>query len=88
MYEQYTYEVHPHSVEEHSDNGHRWPEHVSKSKAIPVTGLGGLQGWDVKDPTLLDNRLTDGGKAVSPTHLPQFIPQKYYYFYVSGTHFC
>jgi hypothetical protein len=24
----------------------------SKSKAIPVTGRGGLYGWDVKDPTL------------------------------------
>jgi hypothetical protein len=43
---------------------------------------------DVKDPTLLHNRLTDGGKFVSPTHRPHFTPQKHYYFYVSGTHFC
>jgi hypothetical protein len=42
---------------------------------------------DVKDPThCLDNRLTDGGKVVSPTHRPHFTPQKHYYFYVSGTH--
>jgi hypothetical protein len=39
-------------------------------------------------PHCLDNRLTDGGKVVSPTHRPQFTPQKHYYFYVSGTHFC
>jgi hypothetical protein len=29
---------------------------------------------DVKDPTLLDHRLTDGGK-----HPPHFTPQKHYY---------
>jgi hypothetical protein len=39
-------------------------------------------------PHCLDNRLTDGGKDVSPTHLPHFTPQKHYYFYVSGTYFC
>jgi hypothetical protein len=38
-------------------------------------------------PHCLDNLLTDGGKVVSPTHPPQFTPQKHYYFYVSGTHF-
>jgi hypothetical protein len=37
-------------------------------------------------PLCLDNRLTDGGKVVSPTHPPHFTPQKHYYFYVSGTH--
>jgi hypothetical protein len=36
-------------------------------------------------PDCLDNRLTDGGQVVSPTHLPHFTPQKHYYFYVSGT---
>jgi hypothetical protein len=36
----------------------------------------------------LDNRLTDGGKVVSPTHRPHFTPQKHYYFSISGTHFC
>jgi hypothetical protein len=30
----------------------------------------------------------DGGKVVSLTHPPHFIPQEHYYFYVSGTHFC
>jgi hypothetical protein len=39
-------------------------------------------------PHCLDNRLTDGGKVVSPTHPPHFTPQKHHYFYVSGTHFC
>jgi hypothetical protein len=36
----------------------------------------------------LDNRLTDGGKDVGRTHRPSSTPQKHYYFYVSGTHFC
>jgi hypothetical protein len=39
-------------------------------------------------PHCLDNRLTDGGKVVSPTYRPHFTPQKHYYFSVSGTHFC
>jgi hypothetical protein len=34
-------------------------------------------------PHCLDNRLTDGGKVVSPTHSPHFTPLKHYYFYVS-----
>jgi hypothetical protein len=34
----------------------------------------------------LDNRLTDGGKVVSPTHRPSFTPHKHY-FSASGTHF-
>jgi hypothetical protein len=60
-----------------------------KSKAIPVTGLEGLYSCEMlRIPHYLDNRLTDGGKVVSPTHPPHFTPQKHYYFYVSGTHFC
>jgi hypothetical protein len=39
-------------------------------------------------PHCIDNLLTDGGKVVNPTQTPHFNPQKYYYFYVSGTHFC
>jgi hypothetical protein len=39
-------------------------------------------------PHCIDNRLTDGGKVVSSTHQPHFTPQKQFYFYVSGTHFC
>jgi hypothetical protein len=61
----------------------------SQSKAIPVTGRGGIQRCEMlRIPHCLDNRFTDGGKVVSPTHPPQFTPQKHYYFYVSGTHFC
>jgi hypothetical protein len=39
-------------------------------------------------PHCVDNRLTDGGKVISPMHPPHFTPQKHYYFNVSGTHFC
>jgi hypothetical protein len=69
-----------------------YSEHIKvkvKSKAIPVTGLGGLWGCEMlRIPHCLDNRLTDGSKVVSPTHRPYFTPQKHYYFNVSGTHFC
>jgi hypothetical protein len=61
----------------------------SKSKAIPVTGRGGLQGCEMlRISHCLDNRLTDFGEVVSATHPPHFTPQKHYYFSVSGTHFC
>jgi hypothetical protein len=36
-------------------------------------------------PHCLDNRLTDVGKVVSPTHQPRSTPQ-IYYFSASGTH--
>jgi hypothetical protein len=36
-------------------------------------------------PHCVDNRFTDGGKVVSPTHRPHFTPQKHYYFYVSAS---
>jgi hypothetical protein len=38
-------------------------------------------------PHCLDNRLTDVGKVVNPTHPPHSTPQKHY-FSASGTHFC
>jgi hypothetical protein len=38
-------------------------------------------------PHCLDNRLTDGGKVVSPTHWTSSTPEKHY-FSASGTHFC
>jgi hypothetical protein len=38
-------------------------------------------------PHCLDNRLTDGGKVVSPTHWPRSTRHKYY-FSASGTHSC
>jgi hypothetical protein len=61
----------------------------SKSKVIPLTGLGGLQVCEMlRIPHCLDNWLTDGGKVVSPTQPPHFTPQKHYYFNASGTHFC
>jgi hypothetical protein len=34
-------------------------------------------------PHFLDNRLADGGEAVSLTHRPPFTPQE-----IPGTHFC
>jgi hypothetical protein len=57
-------------------------------KAIPATGRGGLlQGCEMlRTPYSLDNRLTDSGNVVSPTHRPRFTPQKHY-FSVSATHF-
>jgi hypothetical protein len=59
----------------------------SKSKAIPITGCGGLEMLRI--PHCLDNRLIDGGKVVSPTHQPRFTPQKHYYFFnVSSTNLC
>jgi hypothetical protein len=59
-----------------------------EAKAIPITGLGGLQVCEMlRIPHCLDSRLTDGGKVVSLTHRPCFTPQKHYYFSVSGTHF-
>jgi hypothetical protein len=60
----------------------------SRSKAIPVTDRGGLQGCEMlRISHCIDNRLTDGGKVVNPTHRPRSTPQKHY-FSTSGTHFC
>jgi hypothetical protein len=60
-----------------------------KNKAILATGRGGLYGCEMlRIPHCLGNGHTDGGKVVSPTHRPHFTPEKHYYFYVSGTHFC
>jgi hypothetical protein len=43
----------------------------SKSKAISVTGRRGLSGCKMlRIPHCLDNRLTNGGMVVSPTHRP------------------
>jgi hypothetical protein len=43
----------------------------AKSKSIPVTGRGGLQGCKmIRIPHCLANLLTDGGKVVSPTQRP------------------
>jgi hypothetical protein len=56
-----------------------------KKKAIPVEAY---RAEMLRISHCLDNRLTDGGKVVSPMHPPHITPQKHYYFYVSGTHFC
>jgi hypothetical protein len=53
-------------------------------KAIPVPGRGGPWGCETSRlPHFLDNRLTDGGEVVSPTHRPPFTPRK-----IPGTRFC
>jgi hypothetical protein len=57
-----------------------------KSKAIPVTGRGGLQGCKMlRIPHCLDNRLTDGSTDLRNGHC--YTPQEHY-FYASSTHFC
>jgi hypothetical protein len=48
-----------------------------KGKAIPVTGHEGPLGCETSRlPHFLDNRLTDGSEAVSPTRWPPFTPQE------------
>jgi hypothetical protein len=59
-----------------------------KSKAIPITGRGGLQGCEMlRIPHCLDSRLTDGDKVVSPRHWLHSTLQKHN-FSASGTHCC
>jgi hypothetical protein len=46
---------------------------ASKSKAIPVTGRGGLHGCGMlRIPHFLDNRFTDGGEVVNIARPPRF----------------
>jgi hypothetical protein len=55
----------------------------NKSKVIPITGRGGLQGSEMlRMPHCLDSRLTDGGKVVSTTSRPRSSPQKIALFLV------
>jgi hypothetical protein len=55
-----------------------------KGKGIPVPDQGGLQGCETsRSPQFVENRLIDGGKVISPTRRPPFIPRK-----IPGTHFC
>jgi hypothetical protein len=68
----------------------RWKERVwvqfkakTDSKAISETGRREI----LMIPHSLDNRLTDGGKAVGNTRRPRSTQQKHY-FSASGTHFC
>jgi hypothetical protein len=56
-------------------------ERKKKGKAIPVTGRGGPQGCETSRlPHFLDNRIKDGGKVVSLTRRPSFIPQKDFWY--------
>jgi hypothetical protein len=48
-----------------------------RTRELPVCNM------MLRIPNCLDNRLTDGGKVVSPTHSWLFTPQKHYHFYVS-----
>jgi hypothetical protein len=53
-------------------------------KGIPVTAHEGPQRCEtLRFPHFLDNRLTYGGKVVSPTLRPPFTPRN-----IPGTHFC
>jgi hypothetical protein len=82
-----------------SENQHQNPAKQNQSwsalsysqiiiKTIPATGRGGLYGCEMlRIPHILYNRLTDGGKVVSPAHRPLSTPQKHY-LSASGTHFC
>jgi hypothetical protein len=59
-------------------------EEEKKGKAIPVIGCGGRSGCETtRLPHFLDNRLTDGGEAVSLTRRPPYNPRN-----IPGTHFC
>jgi hypothetical protein len=59
-----------------------------KHKPLPVTGRGDPWGCEMlRIPKCLENRLTDGGGVVSPTHWPHSSPQKYN-FSASGARFC
>jgi hypothetical protein len=56
----------------------------TKCKAIPVRGRGGPWGYGTPRLThFLDNRLTDGGKAVLRAYRPLLTPRK-----IPGIHFC
>jgi hypothetical protein len=50
---------------------------VKYSKAIPVTGRGGLKGCEMfRIPHCPEIRLAVGGKVVSPTHRPRSTPKR------------
>jgi hypothetical protein len=58
-----------------SKKGHE--EMESKNKAIPVTGRGGPQGYEISRlPYFLDSRLTEGAEVVSLKRRSPFIPQE------------
>jgi hypothetical protein len=57
----------------------RFVKSYKSSKSHPRKRPGGLS--DVEDPTVLDNRLTDGGEVVL------YSPETLSFFNVSRTHF-
>jgi hypothetical protein len=60
-----------------------------KSKAIPVTGHGGLKVCEIfRIPYRLYHRIADGGEDVSLTRRPPLHSQQTMSIYASGTHFC
>jgi hypothetical protein len=53
-------------------------------KAVPVTGGGGLEGWErSRLPYFLDIRLTDGGKVVILKRRPLFTPSERFLVLIS-----
>jgi hypothetical protein len=66
----------------------RYEYHLrTKSKGIPVTGRGDLQGREMLSIAhCLDNKLTDSSEGVGLKHRPLSTPLNHY-FSVSGTHF-
>jgi hypothetical protein len=61
---------------------------VEESKAIHITGCGGLQGCDItRVPHSLDSLLTDGSEIVRLTRRLRSTLQKHH-FSVSSTDFC
>jgi hypothetical protein len=69
---------------------HRYQKIVSNTKkgekkAIPVTGLGGLWGYEML--RISHSRIADGGEFVSLTSQPHCTHRKHI-FSISDTHFC
>jgi hypothetical protein len=62
-------------------------EFDDKAKAISVQAVEAYRVEMSRIPHCIDNRLTDGGKVVGPTHRQHFISQQHS-FSASGTHFC
>jgi hypothetical protein len=50
-----------------------------KVKDIPITGIGGLQDFEMlRIPHCLDSRPIDGSQVVSLTRWPRSYPQKHF----------
>jgi hypothetical protein len=63
--------------------------HRVHENAISVTGRGGRVGCEMsRIPHCLDNRLTDGGQAISLTHAGTLYSPKVRFIFAPGTRFC